>query len=90
MQAVSSCGGLRERLIALASLVIGALIGTGQAAMLVVILTSIFDPPPHGPIPSYGLLASLSGLSLLGMAIAVAAGIRRLSQSRVSDELREQ
>ncbi|GAC1463195.1 MAG: hypothetical protein NVS2B16_07110 [Chloroflexota bacterium] len=77
-------------LIALSGLIVGALIGSGQAAMLVVILTSIFDPPPDGPIPNYTLLASLIALSLAGMTIAASIGVRRLSMSRVTDALREQ
>lgn len=76
-------------LIGLSGLVVGAIIGAVQAGMLVVILTSIFDPPPDGPIPNYSLLASLLGLSLAGMVVAASISIKRLSASRVSDALRE-
>jgi putative ABC transport system permease protein len=76
-------------LISLGGLVAGALIGSGLAAMLVVILTSIFDPPPGGPIPSYPPLFLLIGLSLGGLALAVGLALTRLRKVRVGDVLRE-
>jgi putative ABC transport system permease protein len=77
-------------LIGLSGLLVGILIGVGQAVMLVQILTSIFDPPPNGPIPNYGVLFLLAALSVTGMAVAAFIGVGRLSLSRVSDALREQ
>lgn len=77
-------------LIGVVGLLIGILIGVGQAVMLVQILTSIFDPPPSGPIPNYAVLLLLAALSLAGMAVATSIGVGRLSLSRVSDALREQ
>lgn len=76
-------------LIYLNGLVIGALIGAGLSFMLVVILTSIFDPPPAGPIPGYLPLALLVAGSLVAVIGAVLVALGRLQGMRVSDALRE-
>jgi putative ABC transport system permease protein len=76
-------------LIGLSGLALGGLIGTGLAAMLVLILAHIFDPPPAGPIPNYLPLAILAGLTLLSLTLTVVLALERLSRMRVSDALRE-
>jgi putative ABC transport system permease protein len=85
MAFVLSEGGL----IGVTGLLVGTVIGVVQAIMLVQILTSIFDPPPSGPIPDYGILLLLAALSIVGMTVATSIGVGRLSTSRVSDALRE-
>jgi putative ABC transport system permease protein len=77
-------------LIGLSGLVLGGMIGTGLAAMLVLILAHIFDPPPSGPIPDYVPLAVLAALTLAGLVLTISLALWRLGHMRVGDTLREQ
>lgn len=76
-------------LICIYGLLVGAIIGAVLSFMLVVILTSIFDPPPAAPIPGYTPLALLAGGTLAAAALAIIAAAMRLVSMRVSTVLRE-
>lgn len=76
-------------LICINGLVIGALIGAGLSFMLVVILTSIFDPPPAAPVPAATPLVLLATGSVLAVAAAIVVAVVRLQRMRVSDALRD-
>jgi putative ABC transport system permease protein len=76
-------------LICISGLAIGAIIGAGLSFMLVVILTSIFDPPPAGPIPSYAPLVVLAAGTVIAIAAAIVVAALRLVKMRVGDVLRD-
>jgi len=75
-------------LVAALALVAGAAVGAALGSMLVTILTSIFDPPPAGPIAPWGTLALLLVLAAGGIALGAAVAMARLRRLPVAQELR--
>jgi ABC-type antimicrobial peptide transport system permease subunit len=71
------------------SLLTGIVIGTGIAALFVMLLRVIFLIPPTGLTWAVGDLGLLFGLSLLGMFLGVLLANQALSRLRVSEMLRE-
>jgi putative ABC transport system permease protein len=76
-------------LISMSGLVAGMLIGAALSFMLVMILTSLFDPPPAWPIPNYAPLAFLVGGAIVALVAAVVVATLHLVSARVSDVLRD-
>lgn len=75
-------------LVAAFALVAGVAVGAVLGIMLVTILTGIFDPPPTGPLPPWGMLVLLLTLAAGGVALAAAVAVARLRRLPVAQELR--
>jgi putative ABC transport system permease protein len=65
--------------VALGGLAIGALAGWGVAAVVVKMLTGVFDPPPEHLTVPYAYLATVGAIAA---AAIVAAGLRALRSAR--------
>jgi putative ABC transport system permease protein len=67
---------------------LGALLATVMAAMLIKVLTGVFDPPPDTASIPWGYLAGLLALTFAAAGAAGAATLRRLSRT-TPEELRD-
>jgi putative ABC transport system permease protein len=66
-------------LVGVAGLILGAILGTVLSQMLVAILTGVFDPPPDRLTVPWPYLL---GVTVLGVACLVAAGIATITATR--------
>ena len=67
---------------------LGALIGSGALAMLVKVLTGVFDPPPDALSVPWGYLLVLAALVLAAVLAAGALTLRALRRPAI-EELRD-
>jgi putative ABC transport system permease protein len=65
-------------------LALGALIAAGLSAMLVKVLTGVFDPPPDVLAVPWGYLAATAGVALAATAIAGALVLRALRRPAIT------
>jgi len=70
--------------ITLGGLAAGALTGWALAAMLVKVLTGVFDPPPAALSVPWGYLGIVTGVSVATVIVAAVATIRRAQRAPVS------
>jgi putative ABC transport system permease protein len=71
-------------LVTAGGLLLGALIAVGITAMLITILTGVFDPPPDAPAVPWAYLAGLVALAVGAAAIGGAATLARLRRPAIS------
>jgi len=65
-------------------LIAGALIGWALAAMLVKVLTGVFDPPPAALAVPWIYLASVAGAAIAAVIVATITTIARVQRSPVT------
>jgi putative ABC transport system permease protein len=71
-------------LVTVGGVVLGALIAVAITAMLITILTGVFDPPPDAPAIPWAYLGGLVALAAAAAAIAGGVTLRRLRRPAIS------
>jgi putative ABC transport system permease protein len=69
-------------------LILGTFAAAGIAAMLIKVLTGVFDPPPTAPAVPWGYLLALAGACCVAVALAGAGTLRALRAPAIH-ELRD-